>query len=155
VDEEQAPALTVRVDEQHARAATRIDHRLAVAYLAAQGALAVVWWLTMRASPTVRSWFELDTARHSALDAFLLADLLLFVGGSGLSAVAIARVWRSAPFLAAFTAGAVAYATLYLVSWVALEGAAIAGVAPMAIATVITAGIAWDVRDGVGAGEPR
>lgn len=139
----------------HTPVAPRVDRRLAVAYLAAQAVLGAVWWLSMRASPTVRSWFELDTVRRSTLDAFLLADLLVFIGGSASSAVAIARAWRCAPFLVAFTAGAVVYATLYLVSWVVQEGSGIAGVAPMALASAITTGIAWDLRPGPGGEERR
>ena len=119
---------------------------LATAYLAAQAALGVIWWGLLAASPTVRSWFELLPHRHGALDSFLLADLAVFIGGSAASALAVWTVSRWAVTATSFTAGGLVYATLCLLAWVAFEGSAAAGVAPMVVASVVTGAIAIRLR---------
>jgi hypothetical protein len=118
----------------------------AAAYLAVQAALGVIWWGLLAASPTVRSWFELLPHRHDALDAFLLADLAVFIGGSAASALTIWTGSRWAVTVTSFTAGGLVYATLYLVAWVVFEGSAAAGVAPMVVASAVTGAIAVRLR---------
>lgn len=117
---------------------------LAVAYYVAQAVLAVFWWVSMASFASVRARFELNPNGPRALDAFLVADLVVFVAGSLASAWAISRRSRRAGFFTAFTAGGVAYATLYLLSWVALEETGTAGVAPMVAALVASTVIALD-----------
>jgi hypothetical protein len=121
-------------------------HRWAAAYLVTQAVLGAGWWILLAMSPTVRSWFELLDHQPSALDSFLMADLAVFVGGSVASGWLLWRASRWAPFVAAFTAGGLAYATLCLVLWIVLEGSPTAGVVPMVMATVATGGIAVRLR---------
>ena len=116
--------------------------RLATAYLAVQALLTGAWWLSLATSATVRERFELDPADGAVLDAFLLPDLLVLVVGSVAGATAIARGSSWAPRVVAFTAGGCAYATLFLVLWVAGGGDGWVGIVPMALATVVTAAIA-------------
>ena len=115
-------------------------------YLTAQAVLGVLWWASLFRVPSVRTWFELMPDRRSGLDAFLLADAVVFVGGSLVAAITI---WRRSPWagtVTALTAGGVAYATLYLAGWVVLEGSAATGLVPMGIATVATTAIALGTR---------
>jgi len=121
-------------------------HRLAAGYLALQAVLGVAWWAALLASPAIRSWFELMPERHSGLDAFFFADVVMFIGGSASSAIAIVRRWSTAPLLTAFTAGGTAYATLHLAGWVLLERSGAVGMVPMAAATVLTSAIAVWIR---------
>lgn len=116
--------------------------RVAAGYLALQAIAAVAWWLSLFTMPEVRRHFELSPERPAALDAFLVADMVIFVGGSGLSSWLL---WRRSPrarTVVAFTAGGVAYATLYLVAWVAFERTAAVGLVPMVVALVATTAIA-------------
>jgi hypothetical protein len=115
---------------------------LAVGYLAAQAVLGVVWWCLLVFSPDVRSAFELAGDRHQALDAFLVADAAIFIGGSALGAWSLHRGARWATPVLFFTAGGTAYATLYLAEWVALRGDGALGLAPMIVAAAVTAAIA-------------
>lgn len=115
---------------------------MAVGYLALQAALTIGWWLALAASTGVRDAFELDDARPEVLDAFLVGDLVVFVGGSALAALALVRRWPWARTAVAVTAGGAAYATLYLVGWVAAGGDGWIGIAPMAAATLTTGTIA-------------
>ena len=123
--------------------------RLGAAYLVVQAALAVAWWAALATSDTVRERFELDPSRPEVLDTFLVADLVVFVAGSLVASWALAGAWRSAPTLVAVVAGGAAYATLYLVGWVALGGDGATGIAPMVAATTVTSTIAvaaWRAR---------
>lgn len=128
-----------------ARVARGGQRSLFSGYLALQASLATIWWLSLASSPTVRSWFELVPDKRQALDSFLFADLVMFVGASIVSAWG---VWRQAPWavpLTAFTAGGITYATLYLIGWVAIAGGAPAGVLPMAVSTIATSFVAYRV----------
>ncbi len=114
---------------------------IAVAYLVLQAALTVAWWTLLRTSADGRSAFEL-AAERAVLDAFLLADLAVFVVGSLASAVAIRRGWSSAHALVWFTAGGVVSATAFLVALVVEAGSTATGVAPMVAASVATVAVA-------------
>jgi hypothetical protein len=116
--------------------------------LAAQAALGTIWWCFLVFTPDIRRSFELVPDRHQVLDAFFVADAVIFIGGSAVSAWAL---WRRAPWAAAvllFTAGGTAYATLYLVQWVAVSGTGAIGLVPMALATGLTTAIAFDAWRG-------
>ena len=90
----------------------------------------------------MRESFELAHERHQTLNAFFVADLTLFIGGSALSAFAIAQRRTWAPAVVTFTAGGITYATLYLAQWVTLGGSGSVGLIPMVVATVVTCFIA-------------
>ena len=116
--------------------------RAAAAFLAAQATFGAIWWLALLTVPAARTWFELIADRRGALDALVIADVALVVVGSAAAAVAVGRGSPSAPLVTAFTAGAVAYATLTLLGWVLIEGSPAFGLLPMAIASVATTLIA-------------
>lgn len=120
----------------------RNRRRLAAGYLVAQALLGIGWWVALSTTPAVRAWFELMPDRHGGLDAFLFADLVVFIGGSAAGAWLVVRRSRWASLATAFTAGGTAYATLYLLGWVVFEGTAAAGLVPMVMAMIITTVIA-------------
>lgn len=120
--------------------------RLAVPYLGAQAVLAVAWWLGLGASASFRGWFELEPSRPAVLDAFLVADLVVLVGGSAMAAIGLARRRSWAPPATAAVSGGAAYATLYLAGWVLLGGHGWVGLVPMVAATTLTATVAVRLR---------
>jgi len=113
-----------------------------VAYLLAQAGLTVAWWVGLVSSARFRGWFELESAQPQVLDAFVVADLIVFVGGSVVAGIMIARRSAVASLATAATAGGAAYATLYLAAWVIAGGHGWLGLVPMTAATVITTAIA-------------
>lgn len=125
----------------------RFRTSLAVGYLVAQAALTVAWWILLRTSTGGRTAFEL-APEAAVLDAFLVADLAVFVVGSLASAVAIHRGSSGAPAIVWFTAGGVVSATAFLVALVVHAGSAATGVAPMVAASVATVATACVVTPG-------
>jgi hypothetical protein len=121
---------------------------VAAGYLVAQAALGVIWWGVLVTVPTVRAWFELLPDRHGALNAFLIADGVVFVAGSVAAAATIWWTSRWASVVTAFTAGGVAYATLSLWGWVVLAGSSATGLVPMTISMVATTLIAIGTQSG-------
>jgi hypothetical protein len=119
--------------------------RIFAAYLAAQAVVGVGLWVAFAGSPTFRGWFELLPSHHVVTDSFVFADLAVAVVGSALSAWALAtdRAW--AVPLVAFTAGAMAYPTFYLLGWSALAGKGPASLAIMLLPTLLTGWIAFQV----------
>ena len=114
---------------------------LAVVYLSAQAALAALWWALLLMSPAVRAPFEMaDDA--AVLDAFLAADIIVFIGGSAAAAIALHRRARSAPALCWFLAGGVVSATALLVALAVSLGSGGIGIVPMAAASILTVAIA-------------
>jgi hypothetical protein len=76
------------------------------------------------------------------LDAFAIADLVVFAGGSAVTVLAVARQTGWAPLAASATAGGAAYATIWLIGWVLLGGHGWIGVPPMVAATSATTAVA-------------
>ncbi len=117
--------------------------RIYAAYLAAEAIVGVLLWVAFAASTTVRGWFDLMPAHHAVTDAFVLADLLVAVVGSALSAWGVdARKSWAVPMVA-FTAGAMVYPTLYLVAWVSFAGTGTACLAIMVPPAILTCWIAY------------
>jgi hypothetical protein len=119
--------------------------RVFAGYLMAQAALGVVLWVTLAASPTVRSWFELMPTRHEVMDAFAAADVAVVVVGSAAGARAL---WTGRPWgapVVAFTAGGVVYPTIYLLSWVSFAGSGALCLAVMVPVSTVTCWIAYQV----------
>lgn len=114
---------------------------IVIGYLVAQAVLTVAWWLLLRASTGARSSFELSP-QSAVLDAFLVADLAVFVAGSLASALAIHRRWISRTAIVWFTAGGIVSATTFLVALVLAAGSAATGIAPMVAASVATVAVA-------------
>jgi hypothetical protein len=123
------------------RGASRRRTRWALGWFAGQATATVVWWLLLAVSDRVRGWFEMSDDR-AVLSSFVLADLVLIVGGSLVTAVALWRRAQWAGWVAMATAGAVAYATLYLVAWKANGGDGWLGLVAMMAATVGSAAAA-------------
>lgn len=119
--------------------------RIYVGYLAAQAVLGLIWWLLLSTSPAVRGWFELMADRPEVMDAFVFADVLVVVVGSGLSAWGLAADKRWATAVLWFTAGGIVYPTLYLFGWLSFtsEGGPLLGA--MVVVSFFTCWIAWQV----------
>ena len=132
---------------------SRFRTNLAAGYLVAQAVLTVVWWTLLRTSSDARSAFEL-APEPAVLDAFLVADLAVFVVGSLASAVAIHRGWPSRTAFVWFTAGGVVSATVFLLALVVDAGSSAAGVAPMLAASIATVGVAVLVTPTAADGPP-
>ncbi len=128
-----------------------VDHgrtpleRFALTYLSAQTVLGLLWWLSLATSPAVRGWFELDPGSPEVMDAFVFADVIVVVVGSGLSAwgLATGRRWTTA--LLWFTAGGIVYPTLYLFGWVAFTGNGGPLLGAMLVVSFFTCWIAWQI----------
>jgi hypothetical protein len=119
------------------------NERLYAGYLIVQAVCGVVLWLIFAGVPTVRGWFELAADRHAVMDAFVFADLVVVVLGSGLSAWAIAARKSWAVPIVAFTAGAILYPTLYLIGWVSFKGTGALCLAIMVPSTTLTCWVAY------------
>ena len=119
------------------------EARIYAGYLVVQAVLGIVLWFLIATSDLVRDWFELVPDHPNVTDSFVFADIGLVVVGSLLSAWGI---WARRPWkvpAVAFTAGAVAYPTLYLLVWVALEGTASAALAVMLWTSTATGWITY------------
>jgi hypothetical protein len=119
------------------------EERIYAAYLAVQAVVGVLLWIGYASSRTVRGWFELLPSHPAVTDAFVLADLLVAVAGSAFSAWGVDRRRSWAVPVVAFTAGAMAYPTFYLIAWVSFAGTGNACLAIMVPPTVLTAWIAY------------
>jgi len=128
-----------------ANAATTGPERLYAGYLIVQAVCGVVLWTAFAGAPTVRGWFELAADRHAVMDAFVFADLIVVVLGSGLSAWAIRTRASWAVPMVAFTAGAILYPTLYLIGWVSFKGTGALCLAIMVPSTTFTCWVAYQV----------
>lgn len=113
------------------------------AYLAAQAVVGALLWIAFGSSSTFRGWFDLMPAHHAVTDAFVLADLLVAVVGSALSAwgVGAGRSW-AVPAVA-FTAGAMVYPTFYLLAWVSFAETGRSALTIMLVPAMVTCWIAY------------
>jgi hypothetical protein len=122
--------------------------RVYAGYLALQAVLGVVWWITLAASGTVRSSFELMPEKHAVMDAFVFADIAVVVVGSAVGAWAIEREAPWAVPVVWFTAGGIVYPTLYLLGWVSFTGVGSPLLAAMVAVSTLTCWVAWQVWRG-------
>ncbi len=116
--------------------------RIYAAYLALQAGVGLGLWVAYASSNRVRAGFELLASHPAVTDSFVLADLLVAVLGSALSAWALASDRSWAVPVVAFTAGGMAYPTFYLVAWQAFTKTGTASLAIMLLPALITAWIA-------------
>lgn len=128
--------------EPSARARRPDAASLAVVYLSAQAALAALWWVLLLTVPAVRAPFEVADDDPAVLDAFLTADIIVFIGGSAAAAIAVHRGAPAAAALCWFLAGGVASATALLMALAVSLGAGVVGIVPMTAASIITVAIA-------------
>ena len=128
-------------------AASRI-RTLAVWFLIVQGVGVVAWWLVLLLYPPARSPFMVPGAPDATLLAFLVADLLLYAGGSFVAAYGLGRgrPWGW-PALCVNT-GAAAYATLYGLALPLVSGAGWLGAVMMAPSLVVLPILVWRLRPG-------
>lgn len=112
--------------------------RAAFVWLCVQGALGVAWWILVLAWPGFRALFVAPGAPPFTLHAYALPDAAIIIGGSFASAFGLSRERPWARPLLWFTAGGVAYATLYCLMTAALSGGAWAAAALMAPALALT-----------------
>lgn len=121
--------------------------RIFAGYFALQALTGVLLWtgLLLVGQGELRDAFELLAGVPAATDSFVFADLFAGVLGSAVAAWAIYRGTEWAPFVAAFTAGAMVYPTLYLVGWVAFVGTGAVALAAMAPAATVSCWVAYHV----------
>jgi hypothetical protein len=112
--------------------------RAAVLWLYLQGALGILWWVLVLAWPDFRALFVAPGAPSFTLDAYALPDAAIIIAGSFAAALGLQRAKPWARAALWFTAGGVAYATLYCGMTAALSGGAWAAAAIMAPALALT-----------------
>ena len=111
--------------------------RRSAAYLVAQAAVVLVWWVAVVSSDPVREWFFPYGGLDPAFVAFLLPDLVFIVGGS--LVVARRKARGEGPGRApAILLGAVGYATLYTLDWTFLVRAPPASAVAMVVLAIGT-----------------
>ena len=118
---------------------------LIIAFLVLQGCGVLIWWGIVLVSPQARALFVAPGAPDSTLLAFLGADLLLYAGGSLVSAYGLAggRGW-------AWTAlcihtGAAVYAALYGLALPLFSGGAWLGALLMCPSLIVLPFVLWHV----------
>jgi hypothetical protein len=111
---------------------------MAVLWLCVQGVGGILWWVLVLTWPDFRALFVAPGAPSFTLDAYALPDAAIIIGGSFAAALGLRRdrPWARAALW--FTAGGVAYATLYCFMTAALSGGAWAAAAIMAPALALT-----------------
>lgn len=120
-----------------ATASGGVSRRGAAAYLVAQAAVVLGWWVAVLASRTVRGWFFPYGGLDPAFVAFVLPDLVFVVGGSLLVARQRLR-GNDAPLGTGILLGAVGYAAVYTLTWTLLLQAPAAGVVAMGVMAIGT-----------------
>ncbi len=111
---------------------------MAVIWLCVQGVLGILWWVLVLAWPDFRALFVAPGAPPFTLHAYALPDAAIIIGGSFAAALGLRRERPWARPALWFTAGGVAYATLYCLLTALLSGGAWAAPALMAPAIALT-----------------
>jgi hypothetical protein len=119
-----------------------------VAYLTAQGVGGLAWWILLMAVPAARRPFVTAGAPEATLLAFVVADLVLYVGGSLAAAYGLLRRRSWAWPVLCIHAGAAAYAALYVMTLAAWTQSAGAGAVLMAPSAVVPLCLCWWLRPG-------
>jgi hypothetical protein len=115
--------------------------RIAAAYLWLQSGAALIWWALMLFHPPSRALFF---RRDDEAAAFLLPDLVLYIGAASLAAWGLGRGWRWAwPWLLLHV-GAAGYAALFCVVQWAMGGPV--GLLLMVPAVAVSAWLGWRLR---------
>ncbi len=95
--------------------------KFAIAYFRLQGMATVVWWAVLLASPAAHKPFLGPGQPDNALMSFLVADLVLFAGGSFATAVGLTKETKWAQAAMWATTGAGCYAALSGISMAVLS----------------------------------
>lgn len=118
---------------------------LASSYFLLQGLSTVAWWALLALWPATRAWFLPPHNHASALLAFSVPDLTLLAGGSLVAGALARRGSGWALPLSWLVAGAVDYATLYVMAWAALGGGGWFGFVAMAPMALVSTALALDL----------
>ncbi len=122
--------------------------RLASAYFALQGAAVAIWWIALALRPDWRDAFLPRGHPEAALLAFAPGDALLLVAGSWFLAASIRLGWVWTIPLAWLVAGAVDYATLYVLAQSFLTESGWLAFVAMAPAALLTTALAFRLTEG-------
>lgn len=118
----------------------------AVSWLCVQGAGGIAWWALVLLWPWFRAHFVAPGAPSFTLDAYWLADFAIIIAGSFAAAAGLHKQRPWARPVLWFTAGGVAYATLYCAMTSALSGGAWAAPILMAPPLALTLFFAFRLR---------
>lgn len=118
-------------------------HYVAALYLAFQSLCAAFWWLLLLIEPRLRPYFRPSTTPDSALFAFFLPDVLLFIGAALWAMVLLIKRPQSARLPLVFHVGAATYAALYCLAQTLLTGEAILATILMTICAFCAGYLAW------------
>lgn len=129
-----------------------VARQAAARYLALQGLAGAAWWVMLWRWPPSRAWFFASTFDATLVGAFTLPDLVLFVVGSLVAALALHRRRRWGLVATAIVAGATAYATLLCWGASLITGQAWLATVVMSAATFMTAICVWFAWPGVDLG---
>jgi hypothetical protein len=132
-----------RLDPDVAERVRRSNLRVFAGYMALQAVVGVLFWTGLAASSQIRETFELLPSHHPVTDAFILADMVVGVGGSALAAWGLWSDARWTVPVVAFTTGGIVYPTLFLVCWVAMAGTGAATLAIMIPPSVLSLYVTW------------
>lgn len=110
-------------------------------YLVVQGVAGVGWWIGLNTSQGFQEWFVAPGGWPAARTA-LVADVVLFGGGSILAGALSFRAHRHAPVVVLILVGVSAYATLVAAAWVGSPVERWLGVAVMVPALAATCAVA-------------
>lgn len=121
----------------------RSSARVFALYLVVQAIVGTGFWVGLAASDGLRELFELVPEVPSVTDAWLFADLLVGVLGSGLGAYALWSDARWALAVIAFTTGGIVYPTIMLATWVLMEDTGLATLAIMVPPSAISLFVTW------------
>lgn len=111
-------------------------------YFAVQATLAAAWWITLWIWPAGREVFIPSGFPTDFLASLMLPDVVLFIGGSLVSAVLLqvrSQLARPAMYV---TSGAVAYATLLCIGFAIRDGAYLAPAVMMTASLVCSCAMA-------------
>jgi hypothetical protein len=119
---------------------------MAVLWLCVQGVGGIAWWVLVLTWPDFRALFVAPGAPPFTLHAYALPDTAILIAGSFAAAHGLHRdrPWARAALW--FTAGGVAYATLYCLMTAMLAGGAWAAPGIMAPALALTLFFAMRLR---------
>ena len=89
--------------------------RIVTSYLLFQAVCTIAWWGLLVSMPASMNWFQPQEWPDNALLGFWLADLILVVGGSLATAIAVLKRMPWAAVSAWSLAAALWYPTLYCI----------------------------------------
>lgn len=120
--------------------------QLAIGWLYCQGLLACAWWVLLFYAPSLRRHFLPTDAPDSTLLAFMVPDLLLFIGGALVAATGLVRGQRWGWYALLVHSGAAAYAALYCLALPLLSDGGLAGALLMFPSLIVTPYFAWRLK---------